>query len=450
MKTAAGLLLRISPLIIFLAVAIAARAGHVQSLTPPGLADGAGIWVNLWHWPDGDLDAYCSKLRANGIRNIFLQTSRSNTEALPHPEKLGPIIETCHRYHIRVLAWSFAELDNPPADAAKLITAARFQTPHGQRMDGIAGNMEKNLDKALVETYSKLLREALGQSYPMVAVVYSPLNRAPAVAHIPWPTLAQYWDVIAPMTYWGGRHQKLDPYTYTAQTAQKVRALTGKPDVEIHLIGDGMGTTSEEVQQFLKACGASDVASASLYPNHLPTAEQFACLGRYQDYFQSNSRFRLAAFRELVRAGVISNPPKGDPSKPISRDEFYQLVARQLFQRNPADPIDGDRALEVLDNAGVLPADLPYEGPALEQALAQPVGSVEALSLIASSIEFQSANMTANNAKSHNAKLAKRRADRWLVQPAHAEPTQPQPAATRSVNYLDAAQMVLQARAGLK
>src|SRR5579875_126810 len=439
------LLIRIFCLLACLWTALPAVAGRLQNLTPAGLADGAGIWVNMWHYPEGDLDAYCSRLRANGVRNIFIQTSRSNTPTLVHPELLGPLVEACHRSNIRLIAWSFGELGNPAADADKLIAAARFQSQHGHRLDGIAGNLEKNLDPTRVAEYSKHLRQALGPRYPMIAVVYSPLNRAPQVARIPWKLLAEYWDVIAPMTYWGGKYQKLDAYTYTTQTIQQVRKLTGRPDVEIHVIGDGMGTTTEDLQSFLSACQASEATSASLYPNHVPTAEQLAALGRYRDYFPSNSRFRLAAFRELSRAGVLSSPPEGDPAQPISRAEFYRLVARQLFMRNPAADLSVGQALDILSNAGVLPETA--EGAAPEQALAEPVDSTEALSLIASAVEFQSgAGAHVGRARPR----ARRRADRWLVQPARAEASQLQPEQPKQVDYLDAAQMVLQARAGLR
>ena len=431
-------------LFICFLLAIPVTFAHIQNLNPPGLADGAGIWVNLWHWPSGDLDSYCSELRTNGIRNIFLQISRSNTEAVPNPEQLGAIIEACHRYKIRVLAWSFAELLNPRSDADKIIAAARYQSKLGHRMDGIAGNMEKNLSSERVEEYSKALREALGTSYPMVAVVYSPLNHAPDVAHIPWTCLAKYWDVIAPMTYWGGRYQKLDPYTYTVQTVQKVRQLTSRPDIEIHLIGDGMGTTSEQVQQFFKACHSCEVASASLYPNHIPTAEQLVCLGRYQDYFPSNARFRLAAFRELSRSGILSCPPGNNPAAAIARVEFYRLVARQLFKRNPAEELSTDQALDILDNAGIVSRDLQGHS----ESLVQPIDYLEAISLIANCVEFQSSSALPGAPRNRQDKP---RADRWLVEPAGAAAWSAEPApAARAVNYLDAATLVLQARAGLR
>ena len=80
---------------------------------PVGLADGPGIWVNLWSYPTTDVEAYALKLHNSGIRNVFIQTSRSNTPAIRQPEVLGPLIDACHHYKIRVIAWSFLELGNP-------------------------------------------------------------------------------------------------------------------------------------------------------------------------------------------------------------------------------------------------------------------------------------------------------------------------------------------------
>lgn len=263
---------------------------------PEGLADGAGIWVNMWNYPQGDVTKYCEDLHSKGIRNLFIQTSRSNTEAICHPDKLGPLIDACHFYKIRVIAWSFAELDNPSADADKLIAAGRFLSPTGHHLDALAANMEKNLDQAKVEAYSAKVRAALGPGYPLLAVVYSPLNGAPQVAHIPWKTLDHYYDVIAPMNYWNSKYKKLDPYQYTLTTIQTIRDKVGRPDVEIHVIGDGMGTHSESIMQFLRACQDGEATSASIYPNFKMTAEQMDCISQYSGYFPVNARFRLRHF----------------------------------------------------------------------------------------------------------------------------------------------------------
>ncbi len=75
---------------------------------------------------------------------------------------------------------------NTTADADKMIAAAKYASPRGEHVDAIAPNLEKNLDAKAVEAYLKRIREAVGPTMPIMAVVYSPLNRAPQVAKTPW------------------------------------------------------------------------------------------------------------------------------------------------------------------------------------------------------------------------------------------------------------------------
>lgn len=421
---------------------------------PAGIADGAGIWVNLWHYPEGNLDTYCSQLRAHGIRNLFLQTSRSNTEAIRDRQKLGEVIEACHRHNIRVIAWSFATLVDPVADADKMVEAARFLSPAGESIDAVAPNLETHLEAWRVEKYSQHLRKSLGKHYPMIAVVFSPLNRAPQVAATPWKVLAEYYDVIAPMAYWSGKHQKLSAHEYTLATVQKVRQLCGRSNVEVHVIGDGMGTGARDIHQFLLACKAAEATSASLYPNHRPTAEQMVALSRYADHFPTNARFRLAAFKALTESGALPQPPEHNPSRALARGEFYRLVVRQLLPRSvwrlseespPGDISSADALKTLIENGlvGELPA---WAQPAA--ALGGEISSRDALSLIAGTIELNAHLSGGSRARSREA--AKRRLDRWFAVPAMAQPEPAVEKTSRPVNYLDAAQMVLEARAGLR
>ena len=456
MKFTAQLLAGLCFLFSLVTLALPGSAHGFRDLNPAGIADGPGIWVNIWHYPEGDLDSYASRLSAHGIRNLFIQTSRSNTDAIAHPEELGNVIEACHRYGIRVIAWSFAELIDPRADATKMIAAAQFESHNGERIDGIAPNLEKNLEKWRVETYSKELRAVLGVNYPMVAVVFSPLNRAPEVARTPWTLIAQYYDVIAPMAYWGGKRQTLDAYTYTTATIQKIRQLTGKANVEIHVIGDGMGTSPADIQQFLRGCKDAEATSASLYPNHRPTPEQLVAIARYPDYFPPNSRFRLAAFQELTRAGALRTPPGYDPAQLIPRGEFYTLAVHQLFHpmvrkghrgpdgsagAGPSADLSGEQAARVLANAGLLP-EIP-DGS--DGGLSASIDSREALTLVAGLVELQS-----QHSGQQQQPARKHRGDRWLLPAARAEAVQPPERRSQPLNYLDAAQLVLQARAGLR
>jgi hypothetical protein len=444
---------------LFMPVALACALLFTQAKAnaatpgPEGLADGPGIWVNMWNYPQGDVQKYCEGLHSKGIRNLFIQTSRSNTEAICHPDKLGPLIDACHFYKIRVIAWSFAELDNPSTDADKLIAAGRFLSPTGQHLDALAANMEKNLDQVKVEAYSSKLRKAVGPSFPLVAVVYSPLNGAPQVAHIPWKTLDHYYDVIAPMNYWNSKYKKLDPYQYTMSTIQTVRELVGRPDVEIHVIGDGMGTHSDSITQFLKACQDGEATSASIYPNFKMTAEQMDCISQYSGFFPVNARFRLAAFRELLKQGTLSGPNNNNPATPIARGEFYKMIVRQLYPNKYGSELSPQEALALLTKAGAVGFAVAPEPAFVDELLYGPMAAKEAFSIVARLIDKNGELAVPKQVRAGKpaAPLAKKRGG-WFVQPAFAaEEKGIQPLnGAKPIDYMDAAQIVLQASSGLR
>lgn len=435
-----------------------AHSSNNTQAVPAGLADGPGVWMNMWNYP-ADPESYCLKLHASGIRNVFIQTSRSNTDSICNPTGLAKLLDTAHRYKMRVIAWSFAELNNPAADAGKLIAAARFSSQRGEKVDAIAANLEKDLSAAKVETYSQTLRTALGEHYPLIAVVYSPLNHAPQVANIPWPMLDRYYNVIAPMNYWNSKYEKIEPFDYTLRTIKKIRSLVGRPDVEVHVIGDGMGTHSDSINKFLAACRTGAATSASIYPNQKITEEQLTCMAQYPEYFAVNSRFRLAAYRELLKKGSLHLPDRADPADAIQRGEFFCLLLRQIYPFALPKPMDANLALSqseamtVLSHAGIV-KNQPAAFESAESFLAQPISAKEAIELLASSLEARERlkrSLSQTSSTKHNRLLTNisRRAERFFVQPAFAEGGS-QAASAPPLTYLDAAQIIVQAAAGLK
>jgi len=433
----------------------------------------------MWNYP-ADPDSYCLKLHANGIRNIFIETSRSNTEAVSNPVGLGSLLEAAHRYKMRVIAWSFAELANPTADADKLVAVACFVSPRKEKVDAVASNLEKDLAASKVTIYSQRLRDSLGPNYPMIAVVYSPLNHAPPVASIPWKLIDKYFNVIAPMNYWNSKYERIEPFDYTLKTIKRIRQLVGRPDVEVHMIGDGMGTHGDSIKQFLTACRTGAATSASLYPNQKITDEQLGCLSQYPEYFAVNSRFRLASYRELLRRGVFAALDASDPSDSIPRGEFYCSVLRQVCPNalaaeavateksqvdeacaagpaNPSDCLCASRlwpyALAILTKVGVVKID---NNNALGQAsfLSEAISTKEALDTIASLVEVRERlkHSLAEGKRGKQQRLLSnisRKAERLFVQPAFAEANRGSLSGP-PLSYLDAAQILVQASAGLK
>ena len=251
------------------------------------------------------------------------------------------------------------------------------------------------------------------------------------------------------MNYWNSKYQKIDPYEYTIGTIQKVRELVGRPDVEIHVIGDGMGTHSDSIAQFMKACQQAGATSASLYPNFKVTGEQLDTIARYAEFFPVNSRFRLAALHEALASGNLDVSKSMDPASSISRGEFYRFVVRDLGlaaqMHVSKDAVTAEKAAELLNGTGALdmahvqiPRDMSFD-----DALKAPLGAKEGLNVVASVLSIRQNPKASLNTMHH----AKPRPDRWFVQAAFAESDVD--TKSKPLNYLDAAQIVVQARPGV-
>ena len=248
------------------------------------ITDGKGIWVNIWNYP-ANPDMFCEYLKSKGINTIYLQVSRSNTPAIKDPVKLNKIIKSAHDREIKVIGWSYVFLKNPLSDATKFIQAISYKTPDGDLLDGIAADIEEVTNSNAIETFAKAVRKTVGPKYPLIAITFSPLIKRANPNQYAWKTIANNFDIIAPMTYWHGfvklRNQK-GAYDYTVQTISKIKEFTQKDDIKIHLIGDGQKTSSQEIIGFLKAAEDKKIdAGVSLYPWYTPKEHQIETLGKY-------------------------------------------------------------------------------------------------------------------------------------------------------------------------
>lgn len=248
---------------------------------------GKGMWVNIWNYPERP-DMYCEYLKSKGIDTIYLQIFRSNTPAIKDITKVNQIIESSHDRGIKVIGWGYVFLKYPLVDAGKFITAAKHKTTKGETFDGFAADIEEVTSSRNVEIFARRIREALGKDYPLIAITFSPLSKSRKAdpRYYAWKTIANNFDIIAPMTYWHGyikyRSEK-GAYDYTTQTITKLKEYTNKQDLQIHLIGDGQKTSSSEIIGFLKAAEDHGVnAGVSLYPWYKPKDHQVKALGEFE------------------------------------------------------------------------------------------------------------------------------------------------------------------------
>ena len=172
-------------------------------------------------------------------------------------------------------------------DAEKFLQAIFYKNPDGDSLDGMAADIEEVTNSSSIETFAKVVRKSVGSKYPLIAITFSPVLKRANPKQYAWKTIANNFDIIAPMTYWHGfvklRSEK-GAYDYTAQTISKIKEYTNKDDIQIHLIGDGQKTSKSEIVGFLRAAEDQMIdGGVSLYPWYKPKAHQIDAL--------SNSNF---------------------------------------------------------------------------------------------------------------------------------------------------------------
>ncbi len=256
----------------------------VESIAKEPITVGKGIWINIWNYP-ANPEIYCEQLKSKVIDTIYLQISRSNTPAIKDPASLNKIIKSAHQRNIKVIGWTYSFLKDPVSDAQKFIQAINYKTPDGDKLDGLAADIEEITNAHSIETFAKAVRKSVGPKYPLIAITFSPVLKRADPRHYAWKTIANNFDIIAPMTYWHGfvklRSEK-GAYDYTAQTISKIKEYTQKDDLKIHLIGDGQKTSSAEINGFLKAASDNNInAGVSLYPWYAPKKHQIETLGMF-------------------------------------------------------------------------------------------------------------------------------------------------------------------------
>ncbi len=274
---------RINPIFLIAVVILLMLTHAAGSHAKQPVTIGKGIWVNIWNYP-ANPDMFCEYLRSKGINTIYLQISRSNTPSIKDPIKLNKMIKSAHERNIKVIGWTYVFLKEPLSDAQKFIQAVFYRTPEGDSLDGMAADIEETTSPFVIETFAKAIRKAVGPKYPIIAITFSPVLKRASPKHYPWKTIANNFDIIAPMTYWHGfvklRSEK-GAYDYTVQTINKIKEYTQRDDLKIHLIGDGQKTSKQEILGFLKAAEEHAIdAGVSLYPWYTPKDHQIEILGK--------------------------------------------------------------------------------------------------------------------------------------------------------------------------
>lgn len=235
------------------------------------ITDGKGVWVNIWNYPK-NMTAFTARLKKFQVDTVYLQINRSTTGIFSNQKELDNILKAAHQNDIKIIGWSYCYLRDINTDVRKFVEPALYVSPDGEKLDGMAADIEENYSLTTVKSYTDKIKAKLPKDYPLIAIVFSPEIKA----NYPWEYIANNWDVLMPMTYWHGLKGRDNDrvYKFVKDSIVSLRKLTKKDDLKIHLITDGDRTYSKEVQISLKAAQELGInAGVSIYPEHLASDE---------------------------------------------------------------------------------------------------------------------------------------------------------------------------------
>jgi hypothetical protein len=255
-------------------------------LAPPGGTSwkeiaGKGMWLTLGTVSGSDPDALARAAALDGVSHLYVEAAISPW-GFHGRSSVGPLIEAAHRHGLAVIAWVYPYLDDIASDVALTRTVAAYRTAGRQRFDGIAADLERNMDVTHIRGYSQLVRYYLGPSSLLVGVTYPPQS----IPTYPFAEVGRYYNAIAPMDYWhqtrtatglNYNHMKYGyayAYRYARDSVQTIRAAAGPAHiVPIGQTFDNFGRlemgpfapSADEIRGFLKGSQDSGAVGASFF-----------------------------------------------------------------------------------------------------------------------------------------------------------------------------------------
>ncbi len=237
---------------------------------------GLGTWIDIFERAYRHPAAAVERMAGLGVRTIYLQTSNFTRPAIRFPGRLGQFIDAAHARGLKVVGWYLPGLKNLPGDLHKSMTAIRYASPDGEKMDGFALDIEaaevgRHKARSLrLIMLSRQIRAAVGPDYPLGAITPMPVRLAGPITYwrdFPYAELAEYHDAILPMNYFTyDVSGEAAAQAYTARGVSLIRQGTGDPDFPIHPIG-GISShmTTAEARGFMEAIRATGVIGWSIY-----------------------------------------------------------------------------------------------------------------------------------------------------------------------------------------
>jgi hypothetical protein len=158
---------------------------------------GKGMWLTLGTVTQNPSSTIVMAALRSHITHLYLESAISPL-GFHGRNSVGRLIDAARAHHIAVIAWVYPYLYDMASDIALTREVAAFRTALGNRFDGIAADLERNVHLGNVREYSELVRYYLGGHYLLVGVTYPPQD----FPTYPFAEMGRDYNVIAPMDYW--------------------------------------------------------------------------------------------------------------------------------------------------------------------------------------------------------------------------------------------------------
>lgn len=260
---------------------------------------GLGAWWDVWDWsptftrgaaPFGVADV--DRLAEAGVQTLYIQPSTFRDPATVLDEALiRRIIGRAQARGVRVVGWYLPQFLDVGLDIRRMASIV------GLGVDGLGIDIESTANADVAARTENLLAEVrflrMGfpdvpmAAIPVTPVIWDGLNRS-WWPNFPYREVAKYFDAWMPMAYWSYRRNGSfpewgDPYRYVTESVNRLRVLTGRPDLPVHPIGgEGTGMTQADVDAMARALVDTGSIGGSVYDDNTTAPGLYPALGQFR------------------------------------------------------------------------------------------------------------------------------------------------------------------------
>ncbi len=249
-----------------------------------GAFRGLGAWVDLYDYELSGAslsrDAALDDLRSQGVRTVYLQTSRFSV-GFDLASRAGDWLDAAHARGLQVVGWYLPGYGDMGRDLRRTLAIADFASAGGGRFDAVGVDIEAHTGWGASNEVSRPTMNARAVEHlrsvrartdvPLAAITPQPTatdGRGETWEGFPWKGVGETSDVVVPMSYWPSSCRGACVRDYSSTNARYAAAWTGLP---VHLAGrgytnsGGSPVTDTDVTAFVDGALDSTSVGGSLY-----------------------------------------------------------------------------------------------------------------------------------------------------------------------------------------